>query len=158
MFCSAPAASLASGDNGGYRLVHRPIVAFQPRATKPEYIVYVRLNREVPRLSNGSPLAGVHVDGYGLDLPPTPGSESGWGLATAGNRARSCYTTSFINVLKPLPSSLRRPRVGRLVHVAVFISGVPRAITATARVERFQAGGTSPRTNPYQRRLGCVHT
>ena len=160
------AAALSAGakadehtsSNDGYRFVRTPIVLFRPLSSKVEYIVYTRLNRAVPRLANGSPLAGAHVNDYGLDLPPAPGSESGWGLATGGNKIHHCYTESFLNVLTPLPGSLRNPRAGRPVKVAVYISGRARPVTATAHMERFRSRGTEPRTDPYLRRLGCVHT
>lgn len=147
--------SSSNADTAQYRLDDAPIAVYS-RASNgdPIYEMFVRLNRQVPRTSSGSPLAGATLERFGPNLPRATRSR-GWGFTTLGRRTRRCYSQTLINFLVPgaeLPERLRNPRPGLRVSVRAYIRGIDEPLTRAVRLERRRSGGATQ----YARRLGCV--
>jgi|GEM_PF-2605954 len=141
-----------SAGSAAFRLVGSPIVTFEPHTGGDSYYVYLRLNRRVPRLRNGSPLAGVGLDRFGLTrfpAAPHPGQDKGWGIVGAG-RAAPCYTQEL-----EVPAGtklLPAPHVGQSLQLRVYVYGAASVLRATVSLRRSHGGLTD---EGPERRLGC---
>ena len=147
-----------NGDGPSYRLVKSPIaVVHQEDSTRNRvFFVYVRLNRDVPRLSNGSPLGGADLGAVGYrPAPPAEADGKGWGFARLGDRGRHCY----VHVLTgPHPESLLEAAVGSALPLRILIYR-HRTLRSTVRLKRVegesQAARRAGNESLYARRLGC---
>ena len=119
--------------------------------------VFVRLNLDVPRLPNQSPLARVDLGNTGYrPAPPTEGETKGWGLAglVASNRGH-CFQQP---INSPLPQRLAQAQVGDKLPLKLLIHRA-KDIRTTVRLERL-VGTAEQRelgsARHYARRLGCI--
>jgi len=157
---SAPAelAAASNGDRRSFRLVRPPIAVVhrEDSSRQPVFFVYVRLNRNVPRLSNGSPLGGADLGAAGYTpKPPAEADGKGWGFARLGSRRRHCY----VHVLTgPHPEKLLSAAVGSALPLRILIYG-HRTLKTSVRLRRVEGRSQADRRagneSLYARRLGC---
>jgi hypothetical protein len=158
--CAASAGSAASPrevrhmtatDGQVFRLVREPIAVYGREAGQPIYFVYIRLNRGVPRNSNGSPAATVRLGGLGLSRPPT---SSSMGFLTApSSSGRYCYDQQLTLPQGPFPPIMGHPRPGLRLSVEVLIRDFAKPLTTTVTLRR-RASATIG-AKPYLRELHC---
>lgn len=148
-----PIGSDAHGAGGAvaFELVRKPIAVYGRDAGQPIYLLYVRLNRPVPRNPSGRPAAAVRLGGLGLSRPPT---SSSMGFLTArSNRGRYCYEQQLVLPLGPDPPAMGDPRPGRRLSVHVLIRGLDEPLRATVALRRRVRRVNS--SEPYLRELRC---
>lgn len=135
------------------RFVGSPIVTFEPHRGGASYYVYLRLDHRVPRLRNGSPLAGVGLDQFGLrgfPAAPHPGQDKGWGIVAAG-RIATCYKQEL-----EVPTGtklLPRPHAGQRLQLRVYIYRAASVLRATVLLRRSHGGLLD---QGPERQLGCL--
>jgi hypothetical protein len=134
-----------------FKFVRKPIAVYGREAGQPIYFIYVRLNRAVPRNTNGSPAAAVRLGGLGLSRPPT--SSSMGFLKATSTPGRYCYEQQLTLPQGPYPPIMGHPRPGLRLSVDVLIRGVAQPLTTTVALRRRQSPTTGAR--PYLRELHC---
>lgn len=145
------ARHLTTTSGEAYKPVGKPIAVYGREAGQPIYFVYIRLNRVVPRNSNGSPAATVRLGGLGLSRPPT---SSSMGCLTApSSSGRYCYEQQLTLPQGPYPPMMGHPRPGLRLSVAVLIRGLAQPLTTTVTLRRRL--GPTIGTKPYLRELHC---
>ena len=129
-----------------WRLTRKPIIVAYLDVKPPLYTVYFRLNRALPRRHNAVivSLEGAHnynVSGTGYDDHSSP----------------NCYVWG-LDTIKGLPASLRHPRAGRSLKVALhFLRPPGNVVTAKAPPQRALPDEGEPTIANAQRlrQLGC---
>ena len=148
---SADVVGRSTTTSEAFRLLRTPIAVYGREAGQPIYFVYIRLNRAVPRNSNGSPGAAVRLGGLGLSQPPT---SSSMGFLTAPSRpGRHCYEQQLVLPQGPFPPVMGHPRPGLRLTVEVLVRGVAKPLTTTVTLRRRQSPTVGSR--PYLRELHC---
>jgi hypothetical protein len=134
-----------------FKLVREPIAVYGREAGQPIYFVYIRLNRAVPRNSNGSPAATVRLGGLGLSRPPT--SSSMGFLKASSSPGRYCYEQQLTLPQGPYPPIMGQPRPGLRLSVEVLIRGLAQPLTTTVTLRR--RFGRTIGAKPYLSELHC---
>jgi hypothetical protein len=119
-----------------YSLVKPPVVLVAQTTSGPVFQVRVRLNRTLPKNSNGT-AANFFIGRASADAAPVP----------YGNRTRHCYVTANGDDAPNHDPDLDAIKVGDRVRVTIRIAGQPElARTVTLRSEHYDVN-----------RLGCGH-
>ena len=149
----APTSHAAEGERPEVALVGRPIATFARRAQRaPEYTVYARLNRALPRTTSGGLYGGFRLGQLGITKIAPDGLSSG--LGTLGRRdGRHCYFQTLTAPVTGMPPSMARPRTGKRHRVEVRIGGVPAPLVSSTRLRR--ASSTPRAVQRIKRELGC---
>lgn len=149
---AAPPSSRQSAiEVGSVELVRPAIAVYGREAGQPVYFVFLRLNRAVPRNSNGSPAAAVRLGGLGLGHAPT--SSSMGFLTVPSSGGRHCYEQQLVLPEGHFPSIMARPRPGLRLPVEVPVRGLAEPLETTVSLRRRidRASGAEP----YLRELMC---
>lgn len=148
---SAGVAGRSTTTTEAFKLLRTPIAVYGREAGQPIYFVYIRLNRAVPRNSNGSLGAAVRLGGLGLSQPPT---SSSMGFLTAPSRpGRYCYEQQLVLPQGPFPPVMGHPRPGLRLTVEVLIRGLAKPVTTTVTLRRRHSPTVG--VGPYLRELHC---